>query len=131
MRIVIYLRSAYPDSEQFEAQRARCLAYAAQAGYEVVAVYEDYHQSGMRTDRPSLQAMMTDAQSGIFDAVLVDKVSRLSRKSWHLSTLIDHFKQYGVYCAPKAGHKIGQFKKGTDVRVEALPHNASTSAGVA
>ena len=42
-------------------------------------IYSDQAQSGARSDRPALAALMATAQSGEFDIVLVDDLSRLAR----------------------------------------------------
>ncbi len=96
MRIANYLKCAAPNREQFEAERERCLAYAAHVGHEVVAVYEDYNQSGLNANRLGLQALLTDAASGAFDAILVDQVDRLSRDWQHFATILTRLDDYKV-----------------------------------
>lgn len=67
------------DSFGLPAQREAIRTYADQAGFDVIAWYEDAGISGGTLDRPGLQSMLTDAASGTFSAVIVAKADRIAR----------------------------------------------------
>ena len=61
-------------------------------------IYADQAQSGARSDRPALAAMMTAARAGEFDVVLVDDLSRLARDNHLMLSIIAelHFERIRV-----------------------------------
>lgn len=53
--------------------------YAQREGYTVVRTYTDYAVSGMTSDRDAFQDMLADAQTGLFQYVIVWKTDRFGR----------------------------------------------------
>src|SRR5438270_10077013 len=78
------------DARSTEDQIRRCRRFAEQAGFKVVAVYEDKAVTGAHAFRVDLQRMLADARQrggSPFAAVLVDDQSRLARDlgtAWRL-----------------------------------------------
>ena len=98
-RCAIYVRCASPSqatphplADQWDA----CEAYAAEQGWETVAVYKDNATSGNKWSRPSFNSMMSEAARGAFDVVLVRDLDRLSRNASHLHRLLAELKALGV-----------------------------------
>lgn len=77
--------------EQIERMQAFCTA----KGYEVYKIYSDT-ASGATTDRPGLQAMLSDIEAGKITHVMVYKLDRLSRSQLDTLTLIKKFEEHGV-----------------------------------
>lgn len=81
MRVALYAR--YSSENQREAsiedQYRNCEHRAAQEGWTISHRYHDKAISGSTSDRPGYQQMLKDAQARLFDVVLVDDFSRLSR----------------------------------------------------
>lgn len=81
-----------PLANQWDA----CEAYAAKRGWETVTVYKDYAISGMTGSRPSLDAMMQEAERGAFDVVLVEDLARLSRDVSRVHQLREELKALDI-----------------------------------
>ncbi|MET9726851.1 recombinase family protein [Streptomyces zaomyceticus] len=103
MRVAVYARQskARPDSSEAspEAQVAAGEALAASRGWEVVHTFKDVGRSGWDPDviRPSFEDLMSAVRAGEVDAVVVNELSRLTRKGAHDALEIDNeFKKYGV-----------------------------------
>ncbi|WP_135552048.1 recombinase family protein [Paenibacillus cymbidii] len=83
MRAVIYKRVSAlkngSDGTSLDMQQERLEAYAKAQGWDVTDVYEDPGISAKDTNRPELQRMLKDAETGKFDVILVYKLDRLSR----------------------------------------------------
>ncbi len=101
-RIAFYTRiSTDEDHQKFslDAQRDRledyCRGVYGASGFEVVDVYRDT-VSGSHTNRPELQRMLADSEAGRFDALLVFKVDRLSRRLSDLVPIVDRLMKIGV-----------------------------------
>src|SRR5437879_619611 len=87
MRAAIYTRSATGNGEHLNVQAERCTTFAAEHGYSVVEIYNDTIQSGMANDGLALTRMMNDANHGRFDAVIIEDISRLSRRTERMTNL--------------------------------------------
>lgn len=100
MRACIYSRvsteSQVDEGYSLDAQLDRCKAYCVSQGWEVVTVYIEEGVSAKDTNRPELQRMLTDAQSGLFDVVLVYRLDRLTRSVKDLYKLLDTLESNGV-----------------------------------
>jgi DNA invertase Pin-like site-specific DNA recombinase len=59
-------------------------------------VYADQAQSGARSDRPALAALMSAARAGEFDVVLVDDLSRLARDNHLMLSIIAELHFEGI-----------------------------------
>ena len=100
MRASIYARysSQNQREESIEDQIAACRGSAAARGFTVLDahVYADHAQSGASPDRPQLQALLAAAKQHLFDLVLVDDLSRLSRSNLFLLVTLADLEYVGV-----------------------------------
>ena len=80
-RAAVYARfsSHNQRSESIEIQLDKSRAYCRENGLKVVREYCDYAQTGRDTNRAQFQAMMADARRGLFDFVVIYKVTRIMR----------------------------------------------------
>ena len=80
-RAAIYARfsSHNQRSESIEIQVENSTRYCEKNGLQVVALYTDYAKTGTNTDRVQFQKMMDDARQGLFDFVVIYKVTRIMR----------------------------------------------------
>ncbi len=95
----LYLRvstGSQAEGNSLTTQRRQLFRYARSRGYDVRDVYIDAGLSGKDTKRPELQRLLRDVQGGLFDAVLVWKVDRISRSMGDLLRLVGHFREHGV-----------------------------------
>lgn len=91
-RAVIYCRTASAHEANdlsLEAQAARCRTYCADHDYEVLEVIIDAGQSGARLERPGLTRVRELVATGQADAVVIERLDRLSRSLPHLLLLTD------------------------------------------
>ena len=80
-RAAIYARfsSHNQRSESIEIQVENSTRYCKENGLEVVRTYADYAKTGRNADRAEFQRMMADARTGLFDYVVIYKVTRIMR----------------------------------------------------
>ena len=106
LRCALYVRCASPYKaapHPLAHQCDACEAHAARQGWETIAVYKDHAVSGLKTSRPSLDALMAQARHGAFEVLLVEDLSRLSRNAAHLHALLVELKGLGVAVNTLAG----------------------------
>ncbi|QFQ99914.1 recombinase family protein [Streptomyces phaeolivaceus] len=103
VRVAVYARQskARPDSSEAspEAQVNAGEALAASRGWEVRHTFKDVGRSGWdpKAVRPGFEDLMTAVRAGQVDVVVVNELSRLTRKGAHDALEIDsEFKKYGV-----------------------------------
>ena len=86
-RAAIYARfsSHNQRSESIEIQVENSRAYCEREGLQVVREYCDYAQTGRNIDRAEFQRMMSDARHGLFDYVVIYKVTRIMRNRDEMS----------------------------------------------
>ncbi len=95
MKAAIYARvSTFDQNVSMQLNDLRRLV--KQRGFELSKEYVDAGQSGGKTSRPSLDAMLVDAQRGRFRVLLVWKLDRLGRSTSHLISLLEDFKTWNV-----------------------------------
>ncbi|MFM9615221.1 recombinase family protein [Streptomyces niveiscabiei] len=103
VRVALYARQskARPDESEAspEAQLFAGGALAASRGWKVVREFKDIGRSGWDPEaiRPGFEDLMDFVRSGEVDVVVVNELSRLTRKGAHDALEIDNeFKKYGV-----------------------------------
>ncbi len=81
MNAVIYARySSQGQNEQsIEGQVRICTEYAQSKGFTVVKTYMDRARTGTNDNRPDFQKMISDADSGAFEQIIVYKFDRFAR----------------------------------------------------
>ncbi len=97
-RVASYARfsSHNQRSESIEIQHDNNLAYCAINDYDVVAIYSDEARSGRNTNRTDFRRMVADAKAGLFDFVVIYKVTRIMRNRDEMALLRVTLRQYGV-----------------------------------
>jgi len=85
-----------PESIDDQISACRKLAKLRSIAISEDHIYSDQAQSGARSDRPALAALMAAAQSSEFDVVLVDDLSRLARDNHLLLSIIAEFSFEGI-----------------------------------
>ena len=80
------------------AQKQMMEQHAAEAGGRVSNWYVDEGYGGRSTERPALQRLLAEAQSGerAFDVVLVPEWSRLSRSAEDLCSIEEKLRGLGI-----------------------------------
>lgn len=97
-RAAIYARfsSHNQRSESIEIQVENSRAYCEREGLQVVQEYCDYAQTGRNIDRAEFQRMMSDARRGLFDYVVIYKVTRIMRNRDEMSLARIMLRKAGV-----------------------------------
>lgn len=85
------------ENYSIEEQTERLKLYCKSKDYKIYDMYIDGGYSGGNMQRPALQKLLSDVQSGKINAVLVYKLDRLSRSQKDTLNIIeDHFLKNGV-----------------------------------
>lgn len=85
------------ESTSIENQRIILTKFVAEHGGEIVDEYIDDGWSGTNFDRPEMNRMLGDAQSGRIDTVIVKDLSRFGRNYVQVGQYIDYiFPAYGI-----------------------------------
>ena len=104
-RCAIYTRKSSEEGldqsfTSLDAQRESAEAYIhsqAQAGWRCLPErYDDGGYSGGNMDRPALAHLLADIQAGRIDAVIVNKVDRLSRSLLDFTRMMEIFERHQV-----------------------------------
>lgn len=92
-KVALYVRvsttSQLEEGYSIDEQKAKLTSYCDIKDWHVYKVYTDGGFSGSTTDRPALEQLVQDAQSKLFDTVLVYKLDRLSRSQKDTLYLIE------------------------------------------
>jgi len=101
MRVAIYIRVSSTEQAQegysLPAQTSILRKYSESYNYTIYEMYQDAGISGKNiTDRPGLINLMEDAKNNKFDAVLIWKLSRLSRSLLDLLGIVDEFNKNNI-----------------------------------
>lgn len=100
-RFAIYARIATPqelnDNFPMQEQIRRCKEYGQQQGYQLVeeCVYEEVG-SGSSIDRQVLKAVLSAAEEGKFDVLIIRSFDRISRNVNLVEKVIRTLEEYGV-----------------------------------
>ena len=97
-RAVAYARYSSDNQreESIEAQIRAIRDYAAREGFAVIKIYPDEAKSATTDQRPQFLDMMKDAETGLFQAVIVHKLDRFSRDRYDSAYYKRHLKKCGV-----------------------------------
>ena len=69
-----------------------CRRYAERQGWQLVRIYEDRALSGASAARPGYQALLADAERGLFDVVVVEALDRIGRRLADVAGLHDRLE---------------------------------------
>jgi len=101
IKVVGYIRISTDEEHQpysLSAQEERIREYVRlrkREGYRIFKIYSD-QKSGATLDRPGLQSLISDAEKGLFDVVLIVKMDRLWRNLADQLYLIEQFQKLGI-----------------------------------
>lgn len=100
-RVAIYCRVSTEEQANegysIAAQLDTLRQYAKLYGWEIAREYVDEGISGKNIKgRPAMQQLIADVEADKFEAVLVWKISRLSRNMLDTLILLDKFEDFGV-----------------------------------
>ena len=105
IRSAIYTRKSCEDGleqdfNSLDAQRLSGENYIASQTHEnwrlISKHYDDGGFSGGNMDRPALQELFEDIESGLIDMVVVYKIDRLSRSLFDFSKIVELFEKHNV-----------------------------------
>lgn len=95
-RVAIYTRTA-ANLDGVQAQRQCAADYIAKRGWTCLPDrYDDPRYSGMNLERPALQQLLRDVESGKIDCVVARDRARLSRSMSDLQQLLAALERCGV-----------------------------------
>ena len=100
MNIAAYCRVSTDKADQLnslETQKEFFLQYAEKTGHSLVRVYADEGISGTKTrNRTEFLRMMSDAEHGYFQVLVVKDISRLARNTVDLLESVRRLKALGI-----------------------------------
>jgi DNA invertase Pin-like site-specific DNA recombinase len=98
-RAAIYTRVSSEDQlngHSLEAQERLVRQFCEIREWQVVKIYGERGRSGKSVLRPEFQAMLLDAEAGLFDVLVVHKMDRFSRSIIDTHTYIKKLDSIGV-----------------------------------
>ncbi|MGN6272497.1 MAG: recombinase family protein [Protaetiibacter sp.] len=107
-RAAVYLRISLDrngDGLAVDRQKADCLRIIAERGWTLVETYEDASKSAYRKNvhRPAYERMVQDYSRGMFDAIVVWDLDRLTRQPVQLEAWIDAAEERGLVLVTASG----------------------------
>ncbi|MDQ3816996.1 MAG: recombinase family protein [Acidobacteriota bacterium] len=84
------------EGTSLESQAEACIAHAKKLGYQVGRVTKEVYSGAELFDRPLLSRDRADIRAGMFQAVIVYAIDRLSRDIAHLAILSDETERAGA-----------------------------------
>lgn len=100
LRVAIYARVSSNSDEQessYQQQVTFLTEYVqGRSEWELVAVYADQGVSGYKNNRPEFHRMLSDAQAGKFDLVVVKSISRFARNTEMMLKTTRELKALGI-----------------------------------
>ena len=99
MKAVIYARVSGEEQKQgrtIESQIKELEDFIVENNYQLLDKYIDDGCSGALLNRPELDRLRDDASRGLFDAVVVNDVDRLSRELTHLGIIKKDLESKGI-----------------------------------
>jgi DNA invertase Pin-like site-specific DNA recombinase len=102
-RAALYLRCS-TAGQTTESQSLELHRYCERQNWTITKIYEDHAVSGTQHDRPALNQMLSDAQRGRFDVLVVLRIDRLARSTSHLLEILNLLKGSHVdFCSSTQG----------------------------
>lgn len=100
MRIAAYCRVSTDKEDQLNSlavQKSFFVEYAEKSGHDLVRLYADEGLSGTKIKRrKEFQQMMSDAERGLFELLVVKDISRLARNTVDLLQSVRRLKALGI-----------------------------------
>lgn len=94
MKVAGYLRVS-TNRQDLESQEYQLKEWAAKYNHELV-LYKDFAISGKTTQREGINKLLLDAESKLFDAVVVIELSRIGRSMGFIYQTIEKLNKLGV-----------------------------------
>ena len=98
-KAVIYARysaGSGQTDQSIEGQVRECRQYIENHKMKLIEIYADRHITGRTDRRPEFQRMISDAESGAFDAVVVYTTDRFSRSRYDSIAYKKQLKDLGI-----------------------------------
>ncbi|MFV0515798.1 MAG: recombinase family protein [Aminipila sp.] len=100
-KIAIYIRVSTEEQKlegySLDAQKRTLIGWCKRNGHEVYHIYADEGKSGKDIKhREQMQTMLEDAKQGLFDIILVWKLTRFTRNLSNLCTTCDMLEKHKV-----------------------------------
>ena len=113
-RVAIYARysSKMQSDLSIEDQVRICTRKADQEGWQVVGNYEDRKRTSDDMKRPGLEAMLRDAELGLFDIITAECMDRISRNQAHQPQIYQRLEFVDVKIVTLAEGLIGPLQIG-------------------
>ena len=100
MRVALYARVSTEEQAtegySIDGQIATLTDDCKRKNFQIYKIYKDEGYSGKSTKRPALQELLQDCKFGLFDMVMVWRISRISRKQLDFLSIIDEFERQNV-----------------------------------
>ena len=93
-KIAIYARVS-TEEQNTDLQLQELTEYTNYHKLIVTGEYVDV-MSGARDDRPALTNLLSDAEKGLFDAIIVWKIDRLGRSAIHLLNILTKLQEMNI-----------------------------------
>lgn len=104
MKVAIYVREK--DSCVEEIKRTLELKVRS-FGWDIVRIYVDENANGMTLSREGLKQMISDAEKGMFDFIVVTGIEKLSRKMLDLKNIGYFLSKHRIHVI-ELGGKVGK-----------------------
>lgn len=114
-RVALYARYSSNNQHEIslEDQFHNCREYAAREKWRIVKNYADSAFCGVSIIlRPGIQALLRDAQTGTFDAVLAETLACISHDQFDMMTLFKDLRCAGVAILTVAEGEISMIDVG-------------------
>ena len=98
-KAVIYARysaGSGQNDQSIEGQVRECKSFIKKNKLQLVGIYADRHITGRTDRRPEFQKMISDAEAGAFDVLVVYTTDRFSRDKYDSVIYKRKLKNYGV-----------------------------------
>ncbi|MDP2373997.1 recombinase family protein [Reyranella sp.] len=122
-RVALYARYSSDNQSvtSIDDQFRICREHAAGEKWKIVGTYHDAAISGASVIlRPGVQALLQDAQRGVFDTVLAEALDRVSRDQADVATLFKHLRFAGVQIVTLSEGEISELHVGLNGTMNAL-----------
>lgn len=100
MRVAIYTRVStekqVEGGHSLDEQYDRLVKHVQTQGWELTKIYTDAGLSAKNLNRTGIKEIIKDMEIGIFDAVIVHKLDRLTRSIGDLDDLIELFNKHNI-----------------------------------
>ncbi len=94
-RVVGYLRSAKLNDSQLEEEEAQIRAYAAQRGYNLIALLREEDISSTTAHRPMLQKAIRSLRTQEVAGVIIPSQAQLASRATDINRLLARLRDYG------------------------------------